>query len=109
MRGLVSMAEPTLMLYPLADWRSPSWQHQPFDAAVCRAGVKEFVRPVSPSDVAPLPAGVGFAGDWVLVREITPGVRARLDVTLAFHDAMAPLIDPVPVEVEVKIGRTWGG
>ncbi|MHB1424764.1 MAG: DNA polymerase [Gemmataceae bacterium] len=24
-------------------------------------------------------------------------------------DAMAPLIDPVPCEVETKIGRTWGG
>jgi len=27
----------------------------------------------------------------------------------AMLDGMAPLIDPVPVEVEVKIGRTWGG
>jgi len=27
----------------------------------------------------------------------------------AMLDAMAPLIDPVPVEVEVKIGTTWGG
>jgi DNA polymerase-1 len=27
----------------------------------------------------------------------------------AMLDAMAPLIEPVPVEVEVKVGRTWGG
>jgi DNA polymerase-1 len=27
----------------------------------------------------------------------------------AMADAMAPLIDPVPVEVEVKVGTTWGG
>ena len=27
----------------------------------------------------------------------------------AMIDAMAPLIAPVPVEVEVKIGQTWGG
>jgi DNA polymerase-1 len=27
----------------------------------------------------------------------------------AMLDGMAPLIDPVPVEVEVKVGRTWGG
>ncbi len=27
----------------------------------------------------------------------------------AMHDGMAPLIDPVPVEVEVRAGRTWGG
>ena len=24
-------------------------------------------------------------------------------------DAVAPLIDTVPVEVEVTVGRTWGG
>jgi hypothetical protein len=24
-------------------------------------------------------------------------------------DAMGPLIDPVPVEVEVKVARAWGG
>ena len=27
----------------------------------------------------------------------------------AVVDAMAPLIDPVPVEVEVTIAKTWGG
>jgi DNA polymerase-1 len=27
----------------------------------------------------------------------------------AMLDGMAPLIDPVPVEVEVKVGQTWGG
>jgi DNA polymerase I-like protein with 3'-5' exonuclease and polymerase domains len=27
----------------------------------------------------------------------------------AMLDGMAPLIEPVPVEVEVKVGRTWGG
>jgi DNA polymerase I len=27
----------------------------------------------------------------------------------AMVDAMAPLIDPVPVEVEVKVAPTWGG
>jgi DNA polymerase-1 len=27
----------------------------------------------------------------------------------AMVDAMAPLIDPVPVEVDVKVGRSWGG
>jgi DNA polymerase I len=27
----------------------------------------------------------------------------------AMVDAMAPLIDPVPVEVDVKVGATWGG
>jgi DNA polymerase-1 len=27
----------------------------------------------------------------------------------AMVDAMAPLLDPVPVEAEVKVGRSWGG
>ena len=27
----------------------------------------------------------------------------------AMLDGMTPLIAPVPVEVEVKVGRTWGG
>jgi DNA polymerase I len=27
----------------------------------------------------------------------------------AMLDGMAPLIDPVPVEVEVRVGQTWGG
>jgi DNA polymerase I len=27
----------------------------------------------------------------------------------AMVDALAPLLDPVPAEVEVRIGRTWGG
>jgi DNA polymerase-1 len=27
----------------------------------------------------------------------------------AMVDAMGPLIDPVPVEVEVRVGRTWAG
>lgn len=30
-------------------------------------------------------------------------------LTKAMVDAMAPLAAPVPVEVEAKIGRTWGG
>jgi DNA polymerase I-like protein with 3'-5' exonuclease and polymerase domains len=30
-------------------------------------------------------------------------------VCKAMRDGMAPLIDPVPVEVAVSAGRTWGG
>jgi DNA polymerase I-like protein with 3'-5' exonuclease and polymerase domains len=35
--------------------------------------------------------------------------RARVWVSRCMVEAMAPLIDPVPVEVEAKVGRTWGG
>jgi DNA polymerase I-like protein with 3'-5' exonuclease and polymerase domains len=35
--------------------------------------------------------------------------RARGWVERGMIDAMAPLIAPVPVEVEAKVGRTWGG
>ena len=45
-----------------------------------------------------------FAG-----KDVIPG-NGPLGATIpAMLDAMAPLIDPVPVEVEVKIGTTWGG
>jgi DNA polymerase-1 len=27
----------------------------------------------------------------------------------AMVDAMVPIVEPVPVEVEVKVARTWGG
>jgi DNA polymerase I len=27
----------------------------------------------------------------------------------AMLDGMAPLVEPVPVEVEVRVGKTWGG
>ena len=30
-------------------------------------------------------------------------------VARAMKDAMAPLVDPVPVEVEVRTAQTWGG
>jgi DNA polymerase I-like protein with 3'-5' exonuclease and polymerase domains len=30
-------------------------------------------------------------------------------VAVWLRQAMAPLIDPMPVEVEVKIAPTWGG
>jgi DNA polymerase-1 len=35
--------------------------------------------------------------------------RAKGWVERGMVDAMAPLVDPVPVEVEAKVGRTWGG
>jgi hypothetical protein len=46
--------------------------HMQFDRAVCACGLVEFCRrPLPGEDVGPL-------GDGVLVREIRPGVRARL-------------------------------
>jgi DNA polymerase I-like protein with 3'-5' exonuclease and polymerase domains len=35
--------------------------------------------------------------------------RAAAWLKRAMLDGMAPLVAPVPVEVEVKVGRTWGG
>ena len=35
--------------------------------------------------------------------------QAKQWLTQAMIDGMAPLIDPVRVEVEASIGRTWGG
>ena len=54
--------------------------HMSFDRAVCACGLVEFCRrPLPGEDVGPL-------GDGVLVREIRPGVRARL----VFVSARAP-------------------
>ena len=35
--------------------------------------------------------------------------EAAVWLRAAMRDGMAPLLDPVPVEVEVSAGRTWGG
>jgi DNA polymerase-1 len=34
---------------------------------------------------------------------------ARAWLERAMVEAMAPLLDPVPVTVESRVGRTWGG
>jgi DNA polymerase-1 len=46
-----------------------------------------------------------------IVVECDEGQADSVSVWLkrAMLDGMSPLIDPVPVEVEVKVGRTWGG
>ncbi|HKI35179.1 MAG TPA: DNA polymerase [Gemmataceae bacterium] len=46
-----------------------------------------------------------------IVVECDTGQAEAVEVwlTRAMVDAMTPLIDPIPVEVEVKVGRTWAG
>jgi DNA polymerase-1 len=51
-----------------------------------------------------------FNHDEIVVEaDAGQGKAAAAWARQAMVDAMAPLIDPVPVEVEVKIGRTWAG
>jgi DNA polymerase-1 len=45
----------------------------------------------------------------VIEAEATQADDAAAWLKAAMIDAMAPLIDPIPVEVEVKTARTWGG
>jgi DNA polymerase-1 len=40
---------------------------------------------------------------------VTQADAAAVWLKRAMLDGMAPLVDPVPVEVEVAIGRTWAG
>jgi DNA polymerase-1 len=48
--------------------------------------------------------------DEILVEVDAAQAEAAADwLKSAMVDAMAPLVDPVPVEVEVGIARTWGG
>jgi DNA polymerase-1 len=37
------------------------------------------------------------------------GARAAAWLRVVMVEGMAPLVAPVPVEVEVTVGRTWGG
>jgi DNA polymerase-1 len=53
---------------------------------------------------------VAFIHDEILVEADADKANAAAAwLKAAMIEGMAPLIDPVPVEVEVRIGRTWGG
>jgi DNA polymerase-1 len=55
-------------------------------------------------------APVLFCHDEVVVEAAAADAdRAAVWLRKAMADGMAPLIAPVPVEVEVAVGRTWGG
>jgi DNA polymerase I-like protein with 3'-5' exonuclease and polymerase domains len=51
-----------------------------------------------------------FVHDEIVIEaDIEQAGAAAVWLKTAMVDAMAPLIAPVPVEVEVKVARTWGG
>jgi DNA polymerase I-like protein with 3'-5' exonuclease and polymerase domains len=53
---------------------------------------------------------VAFVHDEIVVEaDAGQADAAAAWLRQAMLDAMAPLLDPVPVEVEVSVGRTWGG
>jgi DNA polymerase I-like protein with 3'-5' exonuclease and polymerase domains len=53
---------------------------------------------------------VAFVHDEIVLEaDEAQASRAEAWVRAAMVDALAPLIDPVPVEVEVKVARSWGG
>lgn len=82
--GLVLMdgnSEPIPLVGPLGDFESPSWDQMEFDAAVCRAGIKKFIRPLSPADQPPPPTTESFNGPHLLVAELAPGVRYKRSVS----------------------------
>ena len=58
----------------------------------------------APGSPAALP--VLFFHDEIVVGH---GRADRRWLRQAMADGMAPLIDSVPVEVEVTVGQTWGG
>jgi DNA polymerase-1 len=61
-------------------------------------------------DQCPSAVPVLFVHDEIVV-ECDEGQADQVAAWLrqAMIDGLAPLIDPVPVEVEVNVGRTWGG
>jgi hypothetical protein len=69
------------ILIPHADPADPSQ----FDAAVCDAGVGRFVRPRFAGDG--LDHLIGASTAHMLIRELTPGIRARVPIEF-FPDGM---------------------
>ncbi|MBX9581009.1 MAG: hypothetical protein K2X87_11930, partial [Gemmataceae bacterium] len=61
-------------------------------------------------DECPRAAPVLFCHDEVVVEcPAADADAAAAWLKRAMVDGMAPLVDPVPVEVDVSVGRTWGG
>jgi DNA polymerase-1 len=61
-------------------------------------------------DQAPGAFPVLFVHDEIVVEADAGQAEATAAwLRQAMLDGMAPLLDPVPVEVEVKVGRTWAG
>jgi hypothetical protein len=93
--------ERLFVLMPKGDWRSGRFDHMEFDQAVCAAGLKAFVRPVMPSDQPnPLRRVSGpliplddmrIKAGWLRVTELSPGVRMREEVTIAWNNGEPPL------------------
>ena len=53
---------------------------------------------------------VAVIHDEILVEALADqGDSAKAWLTRAMVDGMAPLVAPVPVDVEAKVGRTWAG
>ncbi len=53
---------------------------------------------------------VVFCHDEIVLEVPAPdGDRAAAWLRRCMTEAIAPMIAPVPVEVEVTTGRTWGG
>ncbi len=77
------------LIKPKADYQAADYHFMDFDREVCAAGMKAFVRPWMPSDEMkpehqiswpPMPLFARQKSDFVLVREITPGMRTRMGV-----------------------------
>jgi DNA polymerase-1 len=61
-------------------------------------------------DQCPGARPVAFVHDEILVEaDAEVAGQAGEWVRRSMHDALQPLIDPVPCEVEVQVGQTWGG
>jgi DNA polymerase-1 len=52
---------------------------------------------------------IAMHDEIVVEAEASDADAAALWLKTAMMDAMAPLIAPVPIEVEVNVGRSWGG
>lgn len=76
----IAGGEPLPFVEPLEDWDDPDWDFMAFDRAICAAGVKAFIRWASPADQSPPGAEGLFTSELLLVTEIAPGLRSRIDL-----------------------------
>jgi hypothetical protein len=75
--------QPLIVLEPREPFHSPCWNYSAFDAAICRAGVLQFARPLTHADLARVPGEAELrqrSAPWVLETQVSAGVISRTDL-----------------------------
>lgn len=86
------------LMEPLEDWTYPTWDFMSFDRRMCaaihrvlpRGQHPRYARPLSPCERAMVTDhyGEGLADNWVIVSEVSPGIRDRRGIVLPGSDEL---------------------